>query len=290
MKEISLLCPAKINLTLDVLGLNSDGYHEIKSIMQTVSLYDEMTVSIGGSKIDLYTNLPYVPRDERNTAYKAAKYFFETVGATYGVRINVKKQIPVAAGMAGGSADGAGVVFALNMLFGSPLDNAAVTELCKRIGADVPFCYFGGTALAGGIGERLSVLPPMPDCSVVIIKPHGGLSAGEVYKRFDSFGPVSRPDTDGAIEALCKRDLKSLCEKMENVFEPVCIEMMPVIASVKAAFSGYGAVKVLMSGSGSSVFAVFDDKEKAAYCHRELSDRFDCCFLSSPTDKGIILK
>ncbi len=290
MKEISLLCPAKINLTLDVLGLTDDGYHEIKSIMQTVSLYDEITLSIGGSKIDLSTNLPYVPRDERNTAYKAAKLFFETVGATYGVHINIKKQIPVAAGLAGGSANGAGVIYALNMIFGCPLDNASVNELCKKIGADVPFCYFGGTSLAGGIGEKLSDLPPMPDCFVVIVKPHGGLSAGEVYKRFDSFGPVSRPDTEGAISALCRGDLDLLCQKMENVFEPVCIDMMPAIASVKSSFAPFGAKRVMMSGSGSSVFAIFDDKEKASYCQRELSLKYDCCFIAAPTDKGIILK
>lgn len=290
MKEISVLCPAKINLTLDVLGLTDGGYHEIKSIMQTVSLYDEISVAIGGNKIDLHTNLPYVPRDERNTAYKAAKLFFETVGATYGVRINVKKVIPVAAGMAGGSADGAGVVFALNMLFGCPLSNLEITELCKKIGADVPFCYFGGTALAGGIGEKLSALPSMPDCSVVTVKPRGGLSAGEVYKTFDTFSKLSHPDSEKAIAALCRRDLHSLCESMENIFEPVCFSMLPVIKSVKDELLRFSPLKALMSGSGSSVFAIFDDADAASRCHRELASRFDCCFIASPTDKGVIIK
>ena len=162
MKQINLICSAKINLTLDILGILDSGYHEIQSIMQTVSLHDDITVTLAGRYIDISTNLPYVPRDSRNIAYKAASAYFSEINATYGVKINVNKRIPVAAGLAGGSANGAAVIYALNTLFDFPLNDLQITELCKKIGADVPFCYFGGTALAENIGEKLTPLPNMP--------------------------------------------------------------------------------------------------------------------------------
>ncbi|MBQ3823691.1 MAG: 4-(cytidine 5'-diphospho)-2-C-methyl-D-erythritol kinase [Clostridia bacterium] len=287
MKELTVLCPAKINLTLAVTGKTADGYHEIKSIMQTVSLYDEVTVSVGGSYINLQTDLPYIPRDRRNIAYKAAEAFFAAVGATYGVRISIKKHIPVSAGLAGGSADGAGVLYALNRLFGSPLDQKTLCGIATPIGADVPFCMEGGTRLATGIGEKLQRLPDMPRSYIIIAKPQGGLSAAEVYKAFDAAPPPPPADTAAAIRALEKKDVAALASCLGNALEPAAVGMLPQVAEVKEDLGAYLPLKALMSGSGSSVFAVFKDEEAAKKCLEGVRKKYRAAFLVRPTSVGV---
>lgn len=265
-----LQAPAKINLTLDVVGKREDGYHDVRMIMETVSLYDTIILHKTRGGIELKCNLYYVPTDERNIAFKAAKIFFEETGINCGISINIKKRIPVAAGLAGGSTDGAAVLKGINRMFGHPLNSTRLEELAARLGADVPYCLNGRLALAEGVGEKLTRLGEMPRTLVLLAKPDVSLSTKWVYQNLRWDEVSGHPDTDGALEAIKNGDIRSLSQKMYNVLEEVSVTRYPVIRQIEKVMLEYGALSAMMSGSGPTVFGLFDDEEKAGNAMKEL--------------------
>ena len=257
MKDrIQLKALAKINLGLDVLRRREDGYHEVKMIMQTISLHDDLEIRKTKTPgIQVKTNLYYLPTNENNLVYKAAKLLMDEFQIQDGVSI-----IPVAAGMAGGSSDGAAVLWGINQMYGLGLSMQALMERGVRLGADVPYCIQRGTALAEGIGEKLSVLPPMPKCTILIAKPGISVSTKFVYENLhaNDLKPEQHPDVDSMIEAMRQKDLGLLCSRMGNVLETVTIPAYPVINEIKRTMMDNGAIGSMMSGSGPTVFGIFD--------------------------------
>ena len=255
---------AKINLGLDVLGKREDGYHEVRMIMQTIRMYDQLDMRKSVEPgIHLTTNKKYIPVDENNLVWRAAKLMMDTCGIMEGVSIHLHKVIPVAAGMAGGSSDAAATLVGMNRLFHCGLSKEKLMELGVQIGADVPYCVLRGTALAEGIGEKLTVLPPMPDCWILIGKPGISVSTAFVYKNLDLPALSKHPDIDGMLECLKEKDLTGICNRLENVLETVTIKEYPIIEKVKKHLMDQGAKGALMSGSGPTIFAVFEDKKTA---------------------------
>ena len=264
---------AKINLGLDVLCRREDGYHDVKMIMQTIQMYDMLEMEKSEKPgIHLTTNLSYIPVNENNLVYKAAKLLMDQYGIEEGITINLNKFIPVAAGMAGGSSDAAATLVGVNIMFQLGLTRQQLMELGVKIGADVPYCVMRGTALAEGIGEKLTVLPPMPPCYVLIGKPGISVSTKFVYTNLNLGPDTHHPDIDGMIQALEKRDLYGITDRMENVLEKVTIPEYPVIETIKNHMKAHGAVNAMMSGSGPTVFGIFDDKEKAEYACEKLKE------------------
>ncbi len=284
MDRISLKANAKINLTLDILSKRADGYHEVLMIMQSVSLSDEVYMrKTASGEIRLKTNLPYVPADSRNIAFKAAELFFEETGVkNKGLFINVKKKIPVAAGLAGGSADGAAVLKGLDKLYETGLDGARLNGLAGKLGSDVPFCLKGGTALAGGRGEILTRLKDAPDMVVVICKPPFPVSTAKAYSLLDLDNIGRRPDTDRVIKAIEAGDKDTVCENLINVFEPFISAEHGEICKIKDILLEKGAKGAAMSGSGPSVYGLFDNVDAANAAARALKkiyrDTFVCKF------------
>ena len=230
MKQIELKALAKINLGLDVLGRRENGYHDVRMVMQTIYLYDEVKLTKKKEPgIELTTNLGFLPTGDTNIAYKAAKLLIEEFGISEGVKIVLNKHIPVAAGLAGGSSDAAAVLFGMNRMFGLHLQQKDLMERGVKLGADVPYCIMRGTVLAEGIGEELSVLPAMPKCTVLIAKPPVSVSTKVVYEALDSEEIIEHPDIDALIEGLRQKDLHRISENMGNVLEDVTIPMHPVI-------------------------------------------------------------
>ena len=261
MDKIQLKALAKINLGLDVLRRREDGYHEVKMIMQTIGLHDDLEIrKTKTSGIQVKTNLYYLPTNENNLVYKAAKLLMDEFQIRDGVSIQLKKRIPVAAGMAGGSSDGAAVLWGINQMYGLGLSMQALMERGVRLGADVPYCIQRGTALAEGIGEKLSVLPPMPKCTILIAKPGISVSTKFVYENLhaNDLKPEQHPDVDSMIEAMRQKDLGLLCSRMGNVLETVTIPAYPVINEIKRTMIDNGAIGSMMSGSGPTVFGIFD--------------------------------
>ena len=261
MDKIQLKALAKINLGLDVLRRREDGYHEVKMIMQTIGLHDDLEIrKTKTSGIQVKTNLYYLPTNENNLVYKAAKLLMDEFQIRDGVSIQLKKRIPVAAGMAGGSSDGAAVLWGINQMYGLGLSMQALMERGVRLGADVPYCIQRGTALAEGIGEKLSVLPPMPKCTILIAKPGISVSTKFVYENLhaNDLKPEQHPDVDSMIEAMRQEDLGLLCSRMGNVLETVTIPAYPVINEIKRTMMDNGAIGSMMSGSGPTVFGIFD--------------------------------
>ena len=261
MDKIQLKALAKINLGLDVLRRREDGYHEVKMIMQTIGLHDDLEIRKTKTPgIQVKTNLYYLPTNENNLVYKAAKLLMDEFQIQDGVSIQLKKRIPVAAGMAGGSSDGAAVLWGINQMYGLGLSMQALMERGVRLGADVPYCIQRGTALAEGIGERLSVLPPMPKCTILIAKPGISVSTKFVYENLhaNDLKPEQHPDVDSMIEAMRQKDLGLLCSRMGNVLETVTIPAYPVINEIKRTMMDNGAIGSMMSGSGPTVFGIFD--------------------------------
>lgn len=261
MDKIQLKALAKINLGLDVLRRREDGYHEVKMIMQTIGLHDDLEIrKTKTSGIQVKTNLYYLPTNENNLVYKAAKLLMDEFQIRDGVSIQLKKRIPVAAGMAGGSSDGAAVLWGINQMYGLGLSMQALMERGVRLGADVPYCIQRGTALAEGIGEKLSVLPPMPKCTILIAKPGISVSTKFVYENLhaNDLKPEQHPDVDSMIEAMRQKDLGLLCSRMGNVLETVTIPAYPVINEIKRTMMDNGAIGSMMSGSGPTVFGIFD--------------------------------
>ena len=261
---LSINSYAKINLGLDVLGVLPTGYHTLKMIMQTVSLYDTLYFEISDEPgIHLSINLPYLPTDQNNLIYKAISLFKEKYGITDGIRCTVTKRIPVAAGLAGGSGNAAAALKAMDTLFDTHLSLKELSELGLKLGADVPYCLMGGTALAEGIGEVLTPLPAPPDAKVLIVKPKVSVSTKEVYTSLHLDETTVHPDIDACIDALKTGSLKKLCDNLGNVLEDVTVKLHPCILDIKSKMLDSGADGALMSGSGPSVFGLFSDEEKA---------------------------
>ena len=261
---ITLKALAKINLGLDVLGRRENGYHDVRMVMQTIYLYDNVTMEkTEQAGIHLECNLFYLPVDETNIAYKAAKLLMDEFDIKEGVHIVLDKHIPVAAGLAGGSANAAAVLVGMNRLFSLGLSQEDLMKRGVSLGADVPYCVMRGTVLAEGIGEILSPLPPLPKCYVLIAKPGISVSTKTVYEKLDSQEITEHPDIDGILEGLDKQDLQKVASSMGNVLENVTIGDYPIIEEIKDVMKEQGALNAMMSGSGPTVFGIFDDKNKA---------------------------
>ena len=271
MESVGLEAFGKINLSLDVLKRRPDGYHELRMIMQTVDLCDRVTISKNQTGcIRISCSKPGLPTDERNLAYKAARLFMDEYGIDAGVDIDIIKCIPEAAGMAGGSADAAAVLKGMDRLFEMGHTAKELASLGLRIGADVPYCVMGGIALAEGIGEVLTPICPMPDCRVVLALPHFGISTKYVYEHLDLTAVNRHPDTDSIIHAIGRGDIAAAAALMVNVLETVSIPAHPEIAYIKEEMLKCGALGSLMSGSGPTVFGIFDDEAAAARCAEHL--------------------
>ena len=268
MKSISMKAYAKINLGLDVIGKLENGYHEVRMIMQSVDLYDKITVTRNDSgKITIKTNLSFLPTGPDNLVYKAADLLRQEFGIKDGIYIDLYKFIPVAAGMAGGSTDGAAVLKAVNQLFDLKLTDEELMERGAKLGADIPYCIMGGTALAEGIGEKLTKLPDCPRCYVVIAKPGISVSTRFVYENLVLDENTNHPDTDGMIKCIENNDIDGVAARLCNVLESVTEKEYPIIADIKKDMLSHGAINALMSGSGPTVFGIFKDKEKAEKCN-----------------------
>ena len=264
MDRLELKALGKINLGLDVLGRRENGYHDVRMVMQTVYLYDKIWMEkTKDPQITLETNLYYLPVNENNLAYQAAKLLMDEFDIKEGVNIRLEKHIPVAAGMAGGSSNAAAVLYGMNQMFSLGLSREELMERGVKLGADVPYCIMRGTALAEGIGEELSQLPRIPRCHVLIAKPPISVSTKMVYEKLDALELVEHPDIDGIIEGLNAGDLKKITGCMGNVLEKVTIEEYPVIEQIKDVMKENGALNAMMSGSGPTVFGIYDDKRKA---------------------------
>lgn len=269
MNIIRLKAYAKINLGLDVVRKREDGYHEVRMIMQTIGLYDKVSLTrIKNPDIILKTNLPYLPTDENNLVYKAVSLIKKEYNIKEGILVHLEKKIPVAAGMAGGSSDAAAALFGMNKLFQLHLPQKELMELGLRLGADVPYCLLRGTALSEGIGEILTPLTPFPFCYVLIAKPAINVSTRHVYESLQLDESIIHPDIDGITECIKNHDLYGACEKFGNVLEQVTVKEYPIIQQIKDTMKETGAIVSLMSGSGPTVFGLYNNKqlaEKAFY-------------------------
>ena len=264
MDEITLKALAKINLGLDVIRRREDGYHEVRMVMQTIHLYDRLDIARSHEPgIRIQSNLNFLPVNENNLVYKAGKLLMDEFGITDGVDVKLTKRIPVAAGMAGGSTDAASMLYGMNQIFNLGLSRKALMERGVQIGADVPYCLMRGTALAQGIGEKLSQLPPMVKCPVLIAKPAVSVSTKFVYQNLKLDEHTKHPDIDTLIGAIKRKDFAGICGNMGNVLESVTIPNYPVIAEIKEKMMEAGAAHAMMSGSGPTVFGLFEDEETA---------------------------
>lgn len=271
---------AKINISLDVTGKREDGYHLLKMIMQTIELYDFITVDRCNSGINIICNKPYVPIDERNLAYKAAKLFMDTYNIKSGVSIGIKKNIPVSAGMAGGSTNAAAVLKAVNQVFNANVSDDELKTLGLRLGADVPFCITGGTALCEGIGEIITPLKPFKNHILVLVKPSFGVSTKEVYQSLNINKIFKRPETEKLIQAMESEDLRFVSENMKNVLENVTLRKHTILREIKKEMMNRGALGSMMSGSGPTVFGFFDDMLKAQFCFEKLKENYKEVFIT----------
>ena len=270
MDSFQLKAYAKINLGLDVVKKLPNGYHQVKMVMQTVGIYDELTLEKAEDGIIMTTDSGELPTDENNLIYKAAKLMREKYGIDGGMRIHLRKNIPIAAGMAGGSTDAAATMKGINTLFGLGVKPGELMEEAVKIGADVPYCIMGGTALAEGIGEKLTALPSVPHMFLLVAKPDINVSTKYVYEHLDAAGIAHHPDIDGMVEAIRENSLCGILERMDNVLETVTIPAHPVIDTIKKRMKELGAEESLMSGSGPTVFGVFSDKECAEKAYRQM--------------------
>lgn len=275
---------AKLNLTLDVLDKRDDGYHDIKSIMQTVSIRDDIEIDLGtGKPWKLSCSDDRVPTDERNLAWKAARVFFDRIKEDpQGVEIRITKRIPMEAGMGGGSADAAAVLRALNKHYGSPMSILALAELGATVGSDVPFCVIGGTAMVEGRGERVRKLPDMPDCIFVICKPDFSSSTPELYQKIDQTVIGKRPDNAGMESGLLAGDLLKIAQNLHNVFDPIVTAEHLELNYIKSIFNSYGSLGQQMTGSGSAVFAIVTEFEYAAVICDMLKANYQQVYIAKP--------
>ena len=275
---------AKVNLTLDVLGKREDGYHDIKSVMQTISIRDDIEIDVGtGKPWCLTCSDERIPTDERNLAWKAAEVFCSELHKDPGgIEIRITKRIPTEAGLGGGSADAAAVLRALNRHYGSPLSIMALAELGAQIGSDVPFCVLCGTAMAEGRGERLRKLADLPDCFFVVCKPDFSCSTAELYGQIDGQPIGKRPDHQAMESALLAGDLGKVAENIYNVFDPIVTKDHLELNYIKSLFNSYGAVAYQMTGSGSAVFAIVSEFEYAAVICNMLRENYPQVYIAKP--------
>ena len=273
VRHLGLKAYGKVNLGLDVLRRREDGYHEVRMVMQTVGIYDRVDLLYREEPgITVETNLFYLPVNENNLVYKAAALLINEFGIRGGVHIRLKKMIPVAAGMAGGSSDAAAVLFGVNKMFGLGLTGRQLQERGLKIGADVPYCVMRGTALSEGVGEILTPLPPVPQCRVLIAKPGINVSTKSVYENLhvEKLGPECHPDIDGLVEAVRQKVMVRVAACMGNTLEAVTIPAHPEIAAIKEMMMETGALNALMSGSGPTVFGLYTDSRTAEAAYRRL--------------------
>ena len=275
---------AKINLTLDVLDKRSDGYHDIKSIMQTISVRDDIEINVGtGKPWCIQCTREDIPTDERNLAWKAAKLYLDTMGKDPdGLEIRITKRIPSGAGMGGGSADAAAVLRALNRHYGDPLSVGALAELGAQVGSDVPFCVICGTAMAEGRGERLRRLPDMPDCFFVVCKPEFSVSTPELYRKLDETTIGRRPDHQAMESAILAGDVGRVAQNLYNVFDPVVTAEHLELNYIKSICNSYGSIGQQMTGSGSAVYCMVTEFEHAAVICNMLRDHYPQIFIAKP--------
>lgn len=280
---MEIFAPAKVNLSLDILRRRPDGYHDLRMVMHSVTLADRLTLTpTGDGEIQVRSNLSFLPNDARNLAAQAALRFAEAVGLPVeGLRIEIQKRVPVCAGLAGGSADAAAVLRALNERAGRPLTTEALARVGEAVGSDVPYCVLGGTALAEGRGEILTPLPPLPRCFFVLCKPPFPISTPQLFSRVNCQKLRRHPDTEGLIQALEAGDLGGVARRMYNVFEDVLSPRQEaVIGGIKGALIGWGALGAVMSGSGPTVLGIFDREEAARQAAQSLKMEFSDVFLA----------
>lgn len=264
MDKLELKALGKINLGLDILGRRENGYHDVRMVMQTVYLYDRVTLEKTREPgIEICTNLGFLPVNENNIAYKAADLMIREFGIQEGMRITLEKHIPVAAGMAGGSSNAAAVLFGMNRMFSLGLSEEELKTRGVTLGADVPYCIMRGTVLAEGIGEILTPLPAMPKCYVLIAKPPLSASTKTVYEKIDEQGIQRHPDIDGILEGLNAGNLEKIASSMGNVLEQVMLKEYPVLDQIKDTMKQAGAMNAMMSGSGPTVFGIYENRSTA---------------------------
>lgn len=279
---------AKLNLSLDVTGRRDDGYHLLRTIMQSVSLCDEITVSQTQSgEITVKTSNVNIADDKTNLAYKAAAAFFDAAGISNpSVSITIEKNIPIQAGLAGGSADAAGVLSALNKLYETNFSDSRLCKIGEKLGADVPFCLMGGTMLAEGIGEQLSRLSPIPDCYILISKPTDGVSTAQAYSAVDSLAAdTPRPNVDTALKSIETGDIASLAQNLGNIFE-TAVDLRST-REIKEIMLGNGALGSIMTGSGSAVFGIFDNEAAVQNCAKLLEKSYADVFITTPVTSAV---
>lgn len=288
MDSISVSAPAKINLSLDILGKRNDGYHDVKMVMQAVSLCDTIKVKIdkdGSSEIYVSCDDPLVPADDKNIVYKATNVFYERLGIkdtdTY---IEIEKKIPMQAGLAGGSTDAAAVILALNFLFDTNLKTDDMADIASYVGSDVPFCLYGGTMIASGRGTILKKTVSLPKCSIVIVKPDVSVSTKEAYDRCDSRMYKQFVYSDEVIKKICERNLRGVCDLLYNEFEEVM--QIEEINNIKKSFIKNKALGSSMTGSGSAVYGIFLNEKKAKNCIEKMKDEYENIYLCEPLKDG----
>lgn len=273
MRDISVKALAKINLGLDVLRKREDGYHEVKMVMQTIHLFDRLEIKRTRDRgIHIKTNLSFLPTNENNLVFQAARLLIEEFGISEGVSVELQKHIPVAAGMAGGSTDAAAVLYGMNRLFELGLTKEELMQRGVKIGADVPYCLMRGTALAEGIGEKLTALPPMVKCPVLIAKPQVNVSTKYVYENLQLNDASKHPDIDLLIQHIRQKDLKKIAAGIGNILETVTVKEYPVIEEIKQNMLENGALNAMMSGSGPTVFGLFESEDAAAGAYEAIKE------------------
>jgi 4-diphosphocytidyl-2-C-methyl-D-erythritol kinase len=278
--QVTVHAPAKINVTLDVVGVRADGYHLLESVMQSVDCVDTLTATATDGEVSLTVlGAPPCPM-EKNTAYRAAQVFLRETGIAGGVAMTLTKRIPQQAGMGGGSADAAAALLALNALYDTRLSTEALCTMGLQVGADVPFCVLGGTAMVTGIGEDLEPLAAMPDCAIVIAQPADGVSTAAAYAALDGAPITDHPDNAAACDALCRGDLGALCAQVYNVFDPATA--LAGVRQIRTAMAAFSPLASQMTGSGSAVFAIFDDAARAQACADALAQNFPTAFVCRP--------
>lgn len=265
---------AKVNLTLDVLSKRDDGYHELESVMQSVSLFDLIIIDKSDT-IRVKTNLNHLPTNENNIAFKAAKLFFEKSGISGGASVLIHKNIPIGAGLGGGSSDGASTLIALNRLYGYPLTDDELFKLAAKVGADVPFCMLGSTALAGGIGEKLKKLSPCRGLNMLIVKPKVSISTPEIFKLIDSEPIKKHPNNEEMVAAIENGDIEKICANTLNVLRYATQRRCPQIGGIIAEMKKGGALCSEMTGSGSAVFGIFSSARDADECAKRFYSKYN---------------
>lgn len=290
MKKIVLKAYGKVNLGLDVVRRRDDGYHEVRMIMQTVGLFDRLELKkTSGDSIKLSANLKFLPVNEQNLVYQAIAAVKDKYSLKCGVEAYLEKRIPIAAGMAGGSSNCAAALRGMDQLFDLGIEERELCEIGAGLGADVPYCVIGGTALAEGIGEKLTKLPPMPDCHILIAKPGISVSTKTVYENLNVSGINPHPDIDGMVSAIESHDLNGITKRMENVLETVTVPRYPVIDEIKGFLLEQGAENALMSGSGPTVFGIFvsEDKARAALSNLKSFEDVKQAYVVPPVNREL---